>query len=138
VPAWAVRKTCLPLPLAQVIVSAPPAWQTPLSELDASFAAAGLRLRVYGSLAWQHITHESYVTDQSDVDLLFKPKDRGELDVALTLLQAWEQRSGLRADGEVLLPDGAGVAWRELLRAQNRVLVKSAEGVRLCPVSDRF
>jgi phosphoribosyl-dephospho-CoA transferase len=49
----------------------------------------------------------------------------------LRLLVEWQAETTLQADGEVLLPDGAAVAWRELIRQQRRVLVKHAGGVAL-------
>lgn len=137
-PVSAVREIRPPLTLRQVILSAPAAWQAPLSELDARFTAEGLELRVFGSLAWQHITKESYLTARSDVDLLLRPQSRVPLERALAILTDWERQTTLRADGEVLLPDGAAVAWRELLRAQHSVLVKSAHAVMLRPAAELF
>jgi len=136
VPQSRVRKTEPPLALCRVISSAPPAWQAALTELNTSFRVARIGVRVYGSLAWQHITQEDHVTERSDVDLLLKPEDRPQLELALALLQDWEVQTGLRADGEFLLPDGAAVAWRELLHARGRVLVKSSRSLTLRTVSE--
>lgn len=138
VAASAVHKVRPPLTLRQVIGSAPASWRSPLTGLDDGFTAAGLTLRVYGSLAWQHITGESYLTDRSDVDLLLRLENQAQLEKALSLLQDWERQTHLRADGEFQLPNGAAVAWRELLGSQNKVLVKTAQAVRLYPVAELF
>ncbi len=120
-----------PLRLRDAVASAPPMWKPALADLLASAAQCGVEFAVYGSLAWQHLSGESFVTSTSDVDLLWTAADPVLLDKVIALLLAWEQRSGLRADGEVLLPDGAAVAWKELLRRPRMLLVKHATGVEL-------
>ena len=127
----ALRDSQPPPMLTRVTLDAPSAWQAPLRHLAAAAAVLELSLRVYGSLLWQYLTGEQYVTDQSDVDLLFTARDDMQLQSALALLLQWERESGLRLDGELLLADGAGVAWRELLRADGRVLVKHMTAVQL-------
>lgn len=122
--------------LTRVILDAPPGWQAPLRHLAAAATALQLGLRVYGSLLWQHLTGEAYVTEYSDVDLLFAARDADQLQFTLALLLQWERESGLRADGELLLADGAGVAWRELLRADGMVLVKRTNAVQLLARAD--
>ncbi|MCK7577703.1 MAG: triphosphoribosyl-dephospho-CoA synthase MdcB [Chromatiales bacterium] len=47
----------------------------------------------------------------------------------------WERACNLRADGELLLPDGSAAAWRELLLERDLVLVKGAAGIGLRPAS---
>lgn len=125
---------CAPPRLAEVIDSAPPAWREWLIRLEQSAQRIQLSLRVFGSLAWQYLTGETYLSESSDLDLLWAPADRLQLQAGLALLQAWERESGLRADGEVLLPAGA-VAWRELSNAPSRVLVKAARAVTLQPLA---
>jgi phosphoribosyl-dephospho-CoA transferase len=122
--------------LTRVTRDAPPAWQAPLRHLAAAAAALQLSLRVYGSFLWQHLTGETYVTERSDVDLLFAARDDTQLQSMLALLLQWERESGLRADGELLLADGAGVAWRELLRADGTVLAKRTTAVQLLARAD--
>lgn len=132
----AVREVQPPPMLVRVIADAPAAWQAPLRQLAAAATALQLSLHVYGSLLWQSLTGEQYVTDQSDVDLLFTASDGTQLESILALLLQWERESGLRADGELLLADGAGVAWRELLRADGAVLVKGTRAVQLLARAD--
>jgi len=118
--------------LLQVIDSAPPAWREGLIRLEQNARHLHLSLRVFGSLAWQYLTGESYLHESSDLDLLWSPADQTQLQAGLALLQMWERESGLRADGEVLLPAGA-VAWRELANSPSRVLVKDEWQATLKP-----
>jgi phosphoribosyl-dephospho-CoA transferase len=117
--------------LAAALASAPRAWQAALRALDRGARKLGVEPRVYGSLAWQHLTGQPYVEADSDVDLLLAAPDAARARAMLALLVCWERDTGRRADGELLLPDGAAVAWRELLGAAPRVLVKSLDAVAL-------
>ena len=133
--AGAVTDLQPPPLLAAVIASAPPDWRPPLRQLDAQTRALGLELRVYGSLLWQHLTGDPYLTPRSDIDLLIRAPDGDALRTGLAGIARWERDCNLRADGEVVLPDGAAAAWRELLLARDRVLVKGAAGMALRPAS---
>lgn len=121
-----------PLPLRDVIAAAPPAWQHALAALDAALPG----LRVYGSLALQVLTGQSYVTASSDIDLLFAPSSEGVLRAGLAVLA--EFSASLPLDGEIIFPSGEAVSWKEWMIAKpagNRVLVKAHHAVRLssCP-----
>jgi phosphoribosyl-dephospho-CoA transferase len=129
----AVVRTAPPLALAEAIPSGPSRWRDPLGALDADARAAGLALRVYGSLAWQHLSGARYLTSTSDVDLLVSPADAAELRRALALLTRASAAGGPRLDGEILLPCGRGISWRELASRPARVLVRFATGVAIEP-----
>jgi phosphoribosyl-dephospho-CoA transferase len=129
----AVARTSPPLPLAAALPAAPASWRAPLEALGREAAAAGLEVRVYGSLAWQRLCGEPYLTAASDVDLLVPARDAAELRLALRLLRARAGHRAPRLDGEILLPGGGGVAWRELARVPGRVLVKTAHAVAIAP-----
>ncbi|HEY8974481.1 MAG TPA: malonate decarboxylase holo-[acyl-carrier-protein] synthase [Burkholderiaceae bacterium] len=102
--------------------------------LLATLALDGCRARVYGGFGWQAITRLSYVHDESDLDLLLPVASAARADEVARLLAtaAWD---GPRLDGELLLPDGAAIAWREWLDHRqgraSRVLVKRLRGVAL-------
>ncbi len=125
-----VTRTAPPLPLADAIGAAPPQWLAGLVGLQR--AAAGLDLRVYGSLAMAGITGLPYLRAASDIDLLLRPADRHALQAGLALLE--EHARVLPLDGEIVFPNGDAVAWKEWLIARRdhaRVLVKSLYAVRL-------
>jgi phosphoribosyl-dephospho-CoA transferase len=129
----AVERVAPPLSLRDAIASAPARWTARLSGLEAEARAAGLGLAVYGSLAWQHLSGEPYLTEDSDVDLLAPARSPAELRAALRLLEGHAGDRDPALDGELLLEGGSAVAWRELLSGATRVLVKSAAAVSLVP-----
>lgn len=127
----AVLRIARPLRLDEVVDYAPSGWRSALLDLLARSRQAEVTLMVYGSLAWQAIAGETCVTSTSDVDLLWTASSLEHVDRVLSMLMDWEATSGLRADGELLLPDGGGVAWRELASRPARVLVKHQDHVSL-------
>jgi len=128
----ALDRSAPPPRLSDALASAPAAWRAPLRALDLEARDAGLVLRVHGSLAWQHLSGDPYLSPSSDVDLLVRSRDPAALARALELLG----RHGAgppRLDGELLLPGGRAVAWRELAGGAARILVKTADAVALVP-----
>lgn len=129
----AVARVTGPLALRDALVSAPGAWRDRLAALDAEARAAGLVAAVYGSLAWQHLSGERYVTEASDVDVLLAPRTAAELRAALDLFRAHLADRAPALDGELLLPGGRAVSGREVASGASRVLVKSGTTVALEP-----
>lgn len=112
---------------------APPvrtAWTT----LTDRLAALGVTPRVYGSHGWQAITGRAYLREGSDLDLWLSVRDAAQADAVAALLDNADWR-GPWLDGEIGLPDGAAVAWREWRQWRtgevDAVLVKHRTGVRL-------
>lgn len=134
-----VAQMSVPLTLSEAIPAALPAWRDALTILDRKASAAGLVLRVYGSLALQAMTGLDYLKTTSDIDLLLSPNSRDQLSKGIDLLQ--EASANLPLDGEIVFPEGQGVAWKEwqvsMARQQGiRVLVKNLYGVRLVDPSE--
>ena len=127
----AVVKVAPPLTLDEALERAPRDWRPALADLAHRGAAIGTSFWVYGSLAWQAIAGVSYVGPTSDVDLLWSADGDARIRRVLRLLVDWETRCRLRADGELLLVNGDGIAWRELLGDARRVLVKHRDHVSL-------
>lgn len=105
-----------------------------MGALAERLADAGFLARVFGSLAWGWLTGLSYVRPDSDVDLLIEPDSWGDA-VRLTdlLTEAAAAAGAPRLDGEIILPGGWGVAWRELAARPNAVLLKGGEDAVLRP-----
>jgi phosphoribosyl-dephospho-CoA transferase len=124
-----------PLLLADALAHAPAEWRPALAELDDAAMDMELELRVFGSLAWQALSGMQYLTPQSDIDLLWHPRSRAQLQQGIALLARWEQDRGLRADGEVLFGGSSAVSWREWATLKSgddqRVLVKRASSAEL-------
>ncbi|HEV2609734.1 MAG TPA: malonate decarboxylase holo-[acyl-carrier-protein] synthase [Noviherbaspirillum sp.] len=134
-----VAKVLPPLAMEEAIPAAPASWRSPLAELELAAGEAGVALRVYGSLALQALTGQSYLTASSDIDVLCYPVTREQLTVMLGLLQATAAQVPL--DGEIVFPSGQAVAWKEWLAADNgptgvRVLVKDYRSVYLAKPSE--
>jgi len=132
----AIREVRRPPALAQITTTAPVRCRRAFRELDRLARKAGIALRVYGSMAWQFLTGETYVTGASDIDLLWRPSSLADLHKGVAMLSGWEEQSGIRADGEVLLPDGSGMSWREWARGPRELMVKSIDGVRMRAVGE--
>lgn len=133
-----VARSAMPVLLSDAMASAPDRWRDGLAELAAAGQRAGVTLRAFGSLAWQHLTGAPCMTARSDVDLLFHPASVQQLDAGLALLAA--HASHLPLDGEIVFPNGDAVAWKEWRQARAssagcRVLVKHLCGVRLVPAA---
>jgi phosphoribosyl-dephospho-CoA transferase len=124
-----------PLLLADTIAHAPAEWQPELAELHDAAINIDIKLRVFGSLAWQALSGIPYLTPHSDIDLLWHPCSSMQLQQGIALLERWEISSGLRADGEVLFGTNSAVSWREWATLKcdddQRVLVKSEHSAGL-------
>ncbi|WP_448202468.1 malonate decarboxylase holo-[acyl-carrier-protein] synthase [Azospirillum sp. sgz302134] len=123
-----------PLPLADSVPSAPEAWRARLGAVVRLADIVGTQAHVFGSLAWQHLSGLSYVRAGSDVDLLFAPRRWPVVEGLLAVLadlDGFHPPEGPRLDGEILLPDGGAVAWRELAARPAKLLVKGPADVTL-------
>jgi phosphoribosyl-dephospho-CoA transferase len=118
--------------LRDVVASAPRAWQSRLQDVNAGALAVGLPLAFYGSLAWEYWSGTAYVRANSDVDLLFDAEAAPRLGPVLDFTKALSADMGTpRFDGELILPGGAAVSWREFARQPNELLIKGAHGPAL-------
>jgi phosphoribosyl-dephospho-CoA transferase len=124
-----------PVLLRDAARTGPAEWRAVIAALLDFGGAIKVMPRVFGALLWQYTTGLPYLSAQSDLDLLWPISDeRTALSLVEKLLRL-DAESPVRLDGELELPDGAGVNWREL--AQNRVdpsdelLVKTMEGVEV-------
>ncbi|GAB6843596.1 malonate decarboxylase holo-[acyl-carrier-protein] synthase [Methylorubrum rhodinum] len=117
--------------LAEARAAAPPAWHPTLDALIALGARHGLVPRPFGGLLWQALTGLPYLTATSDLDLLWPlagPLPKTFLDDLAAIAAA----APMRLDGEIVLPDGGGVQWREWHEAgDGEVLVKHRERLEM-------
>ncbi|MDP4002169.1 malonate decarboxylase holo-[acyl-carrier-protein] synthase [Methylobacterium sp. NEAU K] len=122
--------------LAETAEHAPAAWHGTIAALVALGERHGLVPRPFGGLLWQAVTGLPYLTTTSDLDLLWPcpaPVPSGLLDGLATIADS----APMRIDGEILLPDGAGLHWRELRDApeDGTVLAKGLDGLAMRPVA---
>lgn len=121
----------------QVMPSAPDAWRPVLAWLEQLNLSLGLGIGVYGSLAWQHQADDQtpFLSPTSDLDLLFHPRRWAVVERLLYELREQDRQESIpKLDGEIILPDGGGVSWRELAQYPDKVLVKRMDKVELLPV----
>ncbi len=129
-PSRTIEDVSSPPTLVAVIPHLPPSWQPALVSLRQRAEAIDVSFRVFGSAAWQMLTGLPYVTDKSDIDLLWHPASRSQLAAGVALLEAWQPVAGMRADGEIVFGDDDAVAWREWSRHDRHacVLAKTLRG----------
>jgi phosphoribosyl-dephospho-CoA transferase len=98
--------------------------------------------RVFGALLWQHTTGLPYLTDRSDIDLLWSISNERRAALLIEGLLQLDASSPVHLDGELVLADGAGVNWRELAQAVANpiaeVLVKTMDGVEVRTRTELF
>jgi phosphoribosyl-dephospho-CoA transferase len=113
--------------LAEAAVAAPSQWR---ASIDALVRLDPLT-RVFGGLAWQHLTGLPYVTESSDLDLLWDLPRANRLDILLAGIAAIARHAPMKIDGEILGTAG-GVNWHELHAAgAGDILVKGPHDVRM-------
>jgi phosphoribosyl-dephospho-CoA transferase len=124
-----------PVPLRDAAHAAPAKWQPVIAGLLDLGETVAITPRLFGALLWQHTTGLPYLTDRSDLDLLWPISDeRNAASLVEGLLQL-DASSPVRLDGELELADGAAVNWRELAQTvantTAEVLVKTMDGVEV-------
>lgn len=140
-----VRMALVVQPAQVVRVEAPLLLRDALDFLPAGMAKCGARVveamnelgldvSVYGSAFWSHAGQASCMTPTSDLDLLLRPVSAAQARRCLACLSELRAAEEVRLDGEMLLPDGSGVAWAEL-DGRERVMVKTQWGPELRPAA---
>ncbi|MEA1672105.1 malonate decarboxylase holo-[acyl-carrier-protein] synthase [Nitrospirillum sp. BR 11163] len=123
----AVARVASPPSLRDARSSAPAGWRPVIEAL----LGADPSWRCFGSLAWQHVTRLSYLTDASDLDLLITCVSHAEatrVAAALGGIAAW---APMRLDAELVSEGGNAVQWREWLSDAPHLLVKTRSGPAL-------
>lgn len=110
-----------------------------MSALASRLAACDIAIGVYGSLAWEVISGESYRHEASDVDVICDVASLEQTRAALAALAKTAARLPCGLDGEIRFPDGRAVAWKELAMAwserNSQVLIKGPEEVGMVTLS---
>jgi phosphoribosyl-dephospho-CoA transferase len=126
-PASALVDRRPPPPLSAARAAAPGTWSATIDAL----VQLDPEVRCYGSLAWQHLTGLPYLSETSDLDLLWSVRTRTEADARADALALIETKAPVRLDGELVAPDGVAVQWREWRSPATELLTKSMAGARL-------
>jgi phosphoribosyl-dephospho-CoA transferase len=135
----------VPLPpvlLRDAMRAAPVEWQPVVAALLDLGETVGVMPRVFGALLWQHTTRLPYLTAQSDLELLWSISDERTAAWLVEGLLQLDADGPIRLGGELELPNGAGVNWRELAQSvagrRDEVLVKTMGGVEVRTRAELF
>jgi phosphoribosyl-dephospho-CoA transferase len=135
-----VAAVCAPLTAEQCLCRLPAAAADVLRQLEDEIRGCGVRLGIFGSLAWEVVSGEACRHAGSDIDVICDVVDRRQYEIALAALARAQSRLACRLDGELRLPDGKAVAWQELAQADcvagKKVLVKGEATPALMPLSE--
>jgi phosphoribosyl-dephospho-CoA transferase len=131
----AVRERVPALTLRRARTETPPHWDPMMTALLEVADRMGVEPTIFGSVLWQCLTGLPYLSATSDLDLLWPVRDLSSARKLVEELAAIEAAGPVQIDGEIHLPDGAGVQWRELLLEPAEVLVKMIDGVELRPLN---
>jgi phosphoribosyl-dephospho-CoA transferase len=133
-PVGAAITAVPPVLLCEAKRTAPTAWQSVVAAVLGVGDTVKLTPRVFGALLWEHATGLPYLTAKSDLDLLWSISDQRTAVSLVERLLKLEAEGPVRLDGELELPDGAGVNWREFAYDSDQlgqVLVKTMDGVEV-------
>lgn len=127
--------------LGDLLAQLPQQWQAGGAALHRFLLEQNMDACVYGSSAVQALTGLSCVTENSDLDVLFKPLNWSTAEKLCRFLNALESEyPEFKLDGEVLNPSGNAVQWRELSRAlfepNTQLLSKTNLEVNLISLAD--
>ena len=112
----------------------PPALQVP--ELLNEIKAAELETpRVFGSLLWQYVSGKNFLRKSSDMDIVMNVETFSDCEKAEKIFREYENKNGITADCEFLLPDGAFVNMKEFFTPSDKLLVKRLNSVYLADKS---
>jgi malonate decarboxylase holo-[acyl-carrier-protein] synthase len=126
-----ISKHSHPMKLSSVLLKIEKKWHSPLKELVTSFLSFDMDLFVFGSSMWESVIEKKYMTENSDVDLLWSPNSYSQLEVGLTILKEWMNKYPLKIDGEVEFPCESACSWKELLNDDDNIIVKGLNKVSL-------
>ena len=127
VPPDAILSDAPPPLLADAARDAPVAWQATIAAL----VALDPETQCFGSLAWAHLTGLPYLSETSDLDLVWQVSTADDAARHVAALMRINAEAPMRLDGEIVTPTGLAVQWREFASDAPEVLAKAANGHRI-------
>jgi phosphoribosyl-dephospho-CoA transferase len=95
-----------------------------LEKLQFELDKKKLKAYAVGSIAWETLTGINYVTENSDIDLLFIVENKNEFKDIDAILEHWHSEINRKCDIEIMLSNGNGFLWKEHKQSNGEVLVK--------------
>lgn len=106
-----------------------------MADLSMAVSRCGASIGIFGSLAWEVLTSEAYRNAESDIDIICDVTTAAQLKAVMAALGEAAGCLHCQLDGEVRMPDGLAVSWRELAglatKPGSRLLIKGPELVGL-------
>ena len=113
---------------------APQSWRSSI----AAVAELESGTRCFGSLCWEYLTGLSYLTPESDLDLLWQVASESEADRLGRDIAHIDGQSPTRIDGEFITPAAAGIQWREWHSAAPTLMAKTPSGPQMLARDQAF
>lgn len=124
-----------PLPLlADAARNAPAAWQGTIAAL----VAVDPETRCFGGLAWAYLTGLPYLSEASDMDVVWTVANADDAARLVAALERIDTEAPMRLDGEIVTPAGLAVQWREFASDAPEMLAKAADGNRMIARAEMF
>jgi phosphoribosyl-dephospho-CoA transferase len=121
------------LELQAVVASTPLSWRNKIAQTLEVAAQRRLTLTVFGSVAWAHLTGETYLRESSDLDLAVRCDPATDIvGVAHALLSI---EGSPRLDPELCLSGFGGVNLKELAMMPEHILLKRHGGPMMVAAS---
>ena len=130
-----IGKVVEPPPWTDCAAATSPKIATIVKSILSATEASELPLQTFGSYAWQYHTGLSYVTSNSDIDLLV-PMKRRENWRRFRRSMTESQKTHHRVDLEIVLNGDASFNWREFGAPGTRLLFKGNHSVWMGDKSD--
>lgn len=139
IPPHCVVQCSAPRALRVAATVARSEWHSTIAALLSLGGRIGVEPVVVGSVLWEHLTGLTYVSPQSDLDVLWPVPARFDVLSLLSSIASIQRDAPMRIDGEIIFADGSAVSWRELWMAHHAtgpatVLAKTMETVRLLEI----
>jgi phosphoribosyl-dephospho-CoA transferase len=114
--------------------AAPASWHSVITKLVTS----DVKVRCFGSLAWELLTGLPYLSESSDLDLLWRIDGASNADALVDEIALIEAYAPMRIDGELVAPSGLAAQWREWRSGVSEILVKDWAENRLMAREEMF
>lgn len=151
-----LSRKCFTVPISNILRHEHPICLNELMSMDKlqalpkpllqKFENIGVTIRVYGSFSWEYLTEKKFTTPDSDLDLLFclpesfSLSDKHDSSVILSklheLIMLLEYVCPYKIDGEIVLPNGTFIAWREWFNKDSKVIIKTTYAISILDKSE--
>ncbi len=134
VPPDTILSDAPPPLLAEAKRTAPAAWRDTIAAL----VALDPETRCFGSLAWAYLTGLPYLSETSDLDVIWQVANGDDAARLAAVLVRIDAEAPMRLDGEIVTPTGLAVQWREFASDAPEMLVKAADANRVIARAELF